>query len=161
MRHFNRRQFFEWMGVIPAAVLGLTRLLHGQARQPAPRAGSRSGVTPNSVSVTITKTDSTTVRGQILAVDPDKISLRPAPRAGQGGDPIPIDVQWKQIKSVSNGLTYQKVLDEWKLKNIDKLCATCHGNRVARCPVCKGTAHDPNGLPRDCAKCNGVHEVEC
>jgi hypothetical protein len=156
MGHVNRRQFVQRMVIVPAAVAALPQLLLGQ-----PGPGNRRGpASPAPVNVIITKTDGSAIRGQILAVDPDRINLKPAPRAGDRGEPAPIDILWKDIKSVSNGLTRQKAIDEWKAANHDKLCETCHGDRVMTCSVCKGTAHDPKSAA-DCPTCKGTLEVAC
>jgi hypothetical protein len=110
--------------------------------------------------ITVTQTDGTVVRGQITSSDPDQIIMQPARKPGEKEDPAPVTIAWKQIKTVSNGLSHQKALDEWKLQHHDQLCPVCHGNRAVLCSVCKGTKHDPASAA-DCKTCKGELLVDC
>jgi hypothetical protein len=110
--------------------------------------------------ITITKTDGTTVRGEIVSSDPDQIVFKPARKPSEKTDPEQINIPWGEIKRVSNGLTQQKALDAWKAQHVEQLCETCHGDRTVLCEVCKGTMHTPESA-KDCPTCKGELLVDC
>jgi hypothetical protein len=109
--------------------------------------------------VTIVKTDGTSIRGQISTSDPDSITIQPAAKPGADAA-SPVVIEWKDIRSVSSGLTQQKALAAWKEQHAGQLCDTCHGDRTVFCPTCKGTGHDP-ASGANCKTCNGALVVEC
>lgn len=115
--------------------------------------------------VIITKTDNSTIRGTILSATPDEITIQPAPRPGArapASEPADdsVVVDWSDVLRVSNGLTRQKVLDEWKQQHKDELCETCHGEHTVFCTTCKGTGHDPQS-GADCTRCKGALALDC
>lgn len=111
--------------------------------------------------VTIFKTDGTSVRGQLGEPGHDFLTITPAPKPGEKPDALqPQKIEWKDIKSVSNGLTPAKSLVGWKAAHRDDLCVTCRGDGVHLCPTCKGTGHDP-ASGKDCHTCHGELLVAC
>jgi hypothetical protein len=110
--------------------------------------------------VVVTKTDGTQMRGQITASDPDQVTVKPAPKAGEKTAGEDVVVTWKEIKAISNGLTQKKALEQWKTEHAADLCEKCGGNRVVTCATCKGTGHDPKSSAA-CKTCNGAMEVKC
>lgn len=118
--------------------------------------------TPVVPMVTVVKTDGTSVRGQLVSADPDKVVVKPAAKLGVKSATAPSDVEltWKDIKTVSNGLTYAKALAAWKQEHLADLCEQCHGERTMLCPTCKGTMHDP-ASGKDCKTCKGELLVDC
>ena len=112
--------------------------------------------------VTVVKLDGTSVRGSIVTVDPDQVTLTPAPKTGPAAT-APSEnlvIEWKEIKSVSNGMTAAKALAAWKETHGTELCGSCHGERTLACATCKGTAHDP-ASGKDCKTCKGELLVDC
>lgn len=99
--------------------------------------------------VTITKADGKTVSGLLLDADRDGLTLKygPAPDEHQ--------LKWAEIKSVSNGLTREKAIQQWKAVHADKLCGKCHGDGYVNCPDCDGTGIDPK-QHKECATCKGT-----
>jgi len=113
----------------------------------------------NNQAITITKTDGTQMKVELLSYDVDHLQVR---NPGERGDFVPIDVSWNDVKTVSDPkITYEKVLTQWKALHRNELCPTCHGNRVVLCDVCRGTYHDPSVLPMDCPTCGGALLVQC
>jgi hypothetical protein len=106
--------------------------------------------------VTVTKANGSTLRGKLTAAGPASITVEVA---GVGATP-PADIAWKYIKSVSNGLTQIKALQQFKAEHADELCDTCHGNTSLVCATCKGTGHDP-ASGKDCKTCKGELLVAC
>jgi hypothetical protein len=138
----------RWYGMMAAALAMVAIAL---------QVGADAGAEKPKPIVTVTKADQSTVRGRLIAYDADVVTLEVGPKAGEGEI---VEVRWDEIAKVSNGLTHAKALDEWKQANADKLCQACHGNRVTRCPDCRGTGHD-HAASADCAKCKGEGEVQC
>jgi hypothetical protein len=108
--------------------------------------------------VAIKKVDGSTVRGRLIASDGLHLSIEPAVDKNTFGDAV--DIAWKDVKTVSNGLTQKKANDAWKAAHKDELCDVCHGERVTVCEVCKGTGHDPESS-KDCKTCKGAQQVAC
>lgn len=108
--------------------------------------------------ITITKTDGTTVKGNLVSAGRDAVSVRPFVKGVAAADAV--DVPWPAIKSVSNGLTRAKAFEQWKTEHKDQLCGDCAGAGQARCGTCKGTGHDP-ASGKDCATCKGELLVAC
>jgi hypothetical protein len=126
----------------------------------APTILSAADVTPKPTMATVFKTDGTSIRGAIESADPDQVVIKPAPKPGHKDDAESVTIPWKQIKSVSNGITQAKLLQAWKVEHKDDLCPTCHGDRTVMCPTCKGTGHDP-ASGKDCPTCKGELLVNC
>ena len=110
--------------------------------------------------VTIFKLDKTSVRGTVVGVDPDAVTIEPAAKPGSAENPAPVVVPWTEIRAVSSGLTQAKAVAQWKQANRDKLCETCRGERTVYCDTCKGTTHDP-AAGKDCPTCEGELLVDC
>lgn len=108
--------------------------------------------------ITITRLDGTTVRGQFVSVDPLVVTVKPHLNPKEFGEPT--SIPWKEIAKVSNGLTHSKVLADWKKEYPERLCTTCHGTLQQTCDVCKGTGHDPESA-KDCATCSGELLTDC
>ena len=106
--------------------------------------------------VIVTKSDNTTVRGQLVAADPDNVTIKPPPNAGAED----VVIQWKDIKRVSSGLTQARALEQWKIEHAGQLCEKCNGDRFITCPTCKGTAKAPASA-KDCKTCGGAMEIKC
>lgn len=120
--------------------------------------------------VGVMKVDGTTVRGTLVSSDPEGVTIQPPTKIVKTGKsakdapapvtPDPVVVAWKDIKAVSNGLTYRKALDVWKAQHLSELCETCRGERMVWCPTCKGTQHDP-AAGKECKTCGGELLVDC
>lgn len=108
--------------------------------------------------VNVKKLDGSVVHGQLVSADGASVSVKPSAEPGKYGDAV--DIQWSEIKSVSNGLTQAKAKAAWKAEHHDDLCDTCHGDRLLPCSVCKGTGHDP-ASSKDCKTCKGAGTVKC
>jgi hypothetical protein len=109
---------------------------------------------PNPI-VTIKKTDGTTVRGQLVSPEPDLLVIKPAGAAAEN-----LTVRWKDIKSVSNGLTQEQAAGQWKELHKDELCPDCHGDRGIPCKDCHGTGFDQSKL-ETCKDCGGAGAFYC
>jgi len=144
------------------AIVGVTFALAA----PSPDHGKPAGP----ALVGVTRNDGSNIRGTIVSVDPDNVTIqppappaRPARKDAPASEPVapPVAViAWKDIRSVSNGLTQRKALDAWKAENHDKLCETCRGERTIYCPTCKGTGHEPTS-GKDCKTCKGELLIDC
>jgi hypothetical protein len=106
--------------------------------------------------VTVTKNDGSIVRGKLTAAGPGSITVEGAGVAATA----PVQIAWRDIKTVSNGLTQAKALSQFKTEHADQLCETCHGSTTLLCATCKGTAHDP-ASGKDCKTCGGELLVTC
>lgn len=143
--------------VITPAVL-IAQQQRGARRGPAPTPSPARAAAP--AIVIVTRTDTTTVRGTLLSSDFDQVVVQPALRPGERTPGEPVTVRWGQILRVSNGLTRQKILDDFKKENHANLCETCHGDRLAFCATCKGTGNEPSSAA-DCTTCKGELLVDC
>src|SRR5688500_11101766 len=76
---------------------------------------------PISAPMTVKKTDGTTVTGQLLTADADSLLILPA------GKKDGISVAWKDVSTVSNGLSRHSAAAMWKHQHQDRLCGTCEG----------------------------------
>jgi hypothetical protein len=143
------------------AILGATTAWVAVAATP-PRHAALTPRPPAVPLVTVLKTDGTRIRGELTASDPDFVTVTPAAQPGHAADAPadPVTVAWKEIRSLSNGLTQAKAFTQWKQAHHDQLCETCHGDRTVLCPTCKGTGHDP-ASSKDCPTCHGELLVEC
>ncbi len=122
--------------------------------------------------VTVTKADGSTVKGGITSCTPELLTVLPAPKpapkvkpagktpAADPPKPDPVQVAWKDVRHVSNGLNLRLALDAWMAQHPQELCPTCRGERTVMCPTCKGTNHDPAGRG-DCKTCHGELLVAC
>jgi len=102
--------------------------------------------------VTVIKKDKTTTHGQLIAVEPSQIKVQT-----KEGD---ILIAWADIRSVSNGLTRAKAIEQFRKEHPDQICSTCLGDGDIRCATCKGTGHDPASA-KDCPTCKGELLVDC
>ncbi|MDB5328847.1 MAG: hypothetical protein JWM57_4416 [Phycisphaerales bacterium] len=101
--------------------------------------------------VTVVKNDKTSINGEFVEATPAGVTLKSL--KGDAGL-----VPWADIKSVSNGLTHQKIVDDWKTSHAELLCDTCKGNGETKCETCHGTGVDPaNAKP--CEKCKGTGDL--
>ncbi len=107
--------------------------------------------------VAIKKADGSVVRGQLVASDGAKVTVKPAEGKTFGE---PVNVAWADVKSVGNGLTRQKAVAVWKIEHKGQLCDDCHGEALANCDVCKGTGHAPESSA-DCKTCKGGMTIAC
>ena len=107
--------------------------------------------------VTVTKTDGSTVRGRLASSDPKSLSVVPVVR-GAPGDPV--EVPWSEVKTVSNGLTRERAIDQWKRTHPEDRCDDCKGQGAAPCATCKGTGRDVASAA-DCPTCHGELLVAC
>src|SRR2546423_1248536 len=111
--------------------------------------------------VTVTKTDKTTIRGTLGDVTPQEVNLTTIPRSStQPAQGEQVKIAWSDIKSVSNGLTQQKVIELWKRDHPDDACPDCHGEGKVVCPTCHGTGRDP-AAAKDCPTCHGAETIPC
>jgi hypothetical protein len=104
--------------------------------------------------VIVTQKDGKTkVIGEIASADGEKIVVKP-----EGADSV--ELKWENVQKVSNGLTQQAAAKRWKEQNADKICPTCHGDKVVACQKCGGTGKDP-ATKAPCKTCNATGEVKC
>src|SRR5436190_14388918 len=75
------------------------------------------------VNVTVIKTDGSNVRGQLNAFDLKGVTVQKLVKNQPSGDQVTI--AWADIKSVSNGLTRAKAIEQWKKEHPEDLCETC------------------------------------
>jgi hypothetical protein len=113
----------------------------------APR--EKPAAAPRQPTVTVTTKDGKTVRGTLESADPDHVTVKPSPKAE------PVEISWDDITRVTNGLTREKVIEQYKKDHPDKLCKDCGGDGVAACATCHGTGFDPTQLTT-CPECNGA-----
>ena len=119
--------------------------------KPAPPAAA-AGATPATQRlpmVIVTQADGTTARGQLVSADVDNVIVRANDKAE------PLTIPWTSIKRVSNGLTQPQAVAAWKELHKNELCDTCHGDRVMRCPACRGSGVDQTKLT-PCDQCEGT-----
>src|SRR5678816_1160730 len=72
----------------------------------APR--EKSAATPRQPTITVTTKDGKTVRGTLENADPEHVTVKPSPK----GEPV--ELPWSDITRVSNGLTREKVIEQYK-----------------------------------------------
>jgi hypothetical protein len=147
-----------------AALVALTAALSAAWADTTPITSSTM-----SVPVTVARAGGATVKGTITECTPELLKVQPAPKprpvnAKPGTPdpptPDPVEVPWKDVRHVSNGLTARLALEIWKAQHANQLCPTCRGERTVMCPVCKGTNHDP-AAAADCKTCHGELLVDC
>jgi hypothetical protein len=126
------------------------------AAAPAQTAAPKAPAAPPIVS--IKKADGSNLRGRLVASDGLHLTIEPAVDKNTFGDPV--EVPWKDVKAISNGLTQKKANDAWKAAHTDELCDVCHGEHVSVCETCKGTGHDP-ASSKDCKTCKGAQQLPC
>ena len=119
-----------------------------------PAAQKPAAPKPNPI-VTIKKTDGTTVRGQLISPEPDLVIIKPPGAAVEN-----VTVRWKEIKSISNGLTREQSAAQWKELHKDALCPDCHGDRGVPCKDCGGAGFDQAKL-ETCKDCGGAGAFYC
>jgi len=93
------------------------------------------------------------VIGELVSADGDKVVVKPE-------DEENVELKWSDIQKVSNGLTQVVAAQRWKALNADKVCPTCHGDRVIACPKCGGTGKDAVAKAL-CKNCNGTGQAKC
>jgi len=108
--------------------------------------------------ITITKSDGTTVRGQLDTADLKSVSVTQLVKGKPEGEKATI--AWADIKSISNGMTRQRVIDQWKKDHVEDRCADCKGEGKVACPSCKGTGRD-HASAKDCPTCHGEETIPC
>lgn len=99
--------------------------------------------------VIIFETGGKSVSGELTEITPAQVTVKPSPLAK------PVTVAWANIQRLSNGMTRQKVVDDWRKNHVELLCDTCHGDGTTDCPTCHGTGVDP-AQAKPCEKCNGI-----
>ena len=104
-------------------------------------------------SVIVTLNDGKKQIGELVQCDGDKIVVRDA----DGKDAT---IPWTDIKRMSNGLTAEKAAARWREQNADKVCPTCHGDKVTACPQCKGSGKGANAKVK-CRTCLGTGVAKC
>ena len=108
--------------------------------------------------ITVTKRDGTVLKGQFTASDPKGVSVQPI--AKNAADGTVVVVPWTEIKSVSNGLTRQKAIDQWKKEHPEDRCTDCRATGHVDCAACKGTGRDASSA-KQCATCKGEQTTPC
>jgi hypothetical protein len=98
--------------------------------------------------VTIKKADGTTVAGELMWADHDGVGVRATPKAEA------VLVPWKNVTSISNGLTRQTAINKWKEKHKELLCGVCQGDRTVKHEACGGTGIATE-TKKDCQTCKG------
>jgi hypothetical protein len=141
-----RMQGFGWAFI--ACFFGLALIV--VAAEPNARNRPDAPPTPAlPTRVTVTKSDGKMLAGTITAADHDGINLTYGPKSEN------LHFAWSEVKSISNGLTRDKAIAQWKQEHADKLCAKCNGERTLVCTDCKGTGIDPK-QQKECQKCHGT-----
>src|SRR5688572_28573604 len=97
------------MAIAPALLIAQQQ--RGGRRGPAPAPAPARAAAP--VIVIVTKLDNSTVRGTIVSSDFNQIVVQPALRPNERTPGEPVTLRWGEILRVSNGLTRQKVLDDY------------------------------------------------
>lgn len=128
-----------------ALVVGLVVLAAG-AETPSNTAKPKTPTGPQRV--TVTKVGGKMLSGTLAATDLDGVHLQYGPKAEV------LDIPWSDVKSLSNGMTHDKFVADWKAEHANQLCDKCHGDRFLPCPDCKGTGIDPK-QKAECATCKG------
>ena len=99
--------------------------------------------------VTVTKVGGKALSGILASTDLDGIHIKFGPKGEL------VDIPWADVKSISNGLTHDKYVANWKADHAGALCEKCHGDRFVPCPDCKGTGIDAKQR-RECKTCKGT-----
>src|SRR5690349_11111261 len=110
-----------------------TALLLAPALAQQPRQRPSATKTALAPIVTVIQNDGSTARGRLTGIDVDHLTLTP-PVTTTDPSPQPVTLSWADVKSVSNGLTRAKVLDDWRKEHYADLCPTCLGMRTLSCP---------------------------
>jgi len=151
-------------GILIGFVIGLIGAMSAMALAQARRAPTAPAEVkpPPAPYVNVTRTDGTVVKGHLTASDPAGVTVVPPSPPGKDANE-PVVIKWPDVTKVSNGLTRAKVLEQWRGDQTlrGQLCADCKGDGRVVCVTCKGTAHDPAKLPKDCATCKGELLVDC
>src|SRR6476659_1446392 len=98
--------------------------------------------------VTVICKDGKTVRGTLESADPNELVLKTVPKGEQE------KVAWSDITRVSNGLTREKAIEQFKKDHPDDICKVCGGDGMAPCASCHGTGFDQAKLVA-CDQCGG------
>lgn len=117
-----------------------------------------AAATPRIVTVTVTKSDNTTVRAQVSTIDPKAVTIQPLVKNQPDGSPLTIP--WAEIKSLSNGMTRERVIKMHMKDHPDDVCTECRGEGKVACATCKGSGRD-RASAKDCATCHGQETVAC
>ena len=104
---------------------------------------------PAAERVTVKRANGTTVAGELMWSYHDGVGIRPSPKAD------PVLVPWKDVASVSNGLTRRAAIAKWKQRHADNLCGDCQGDRSTKHEPCEGTGVAPE-TKKPCATCKGT-----
>ncbi len=142
--------------VLALLTLSAATLVRGQVEaKPAKPAAAK----PAPI-VTITKTDGSLVRGRLTSSDPEQVTLQLVAAGKPAAEGETVNVSWRDVTRVSNGLTRAEAVEAFKAAHAGQLCGTCHGSAMIACATCKGTAHDP-AAGKDCKTCGGELLVDC
>jgi hypothetical protein len=142
-----RMHLARWM-LIGAAVMALAAAPQRE-RQPAQPQGPKQPV------VTVICKDGKTVRGTLESADPNEVVIKTVPKGEQE------KLAWSDITRVSNGLTREKAIEQFKKEHPDDLCKVCGGDGIAPCATCHGTGFDQSKLVK-CDQCGGSGVIsEC
>ena len=184
IRRRNHIRIANWAGAIVATAV-LTVLAIGSSRAGQPLTAGSVGP---GAAVTVATDDGRSIKGTIQSDTPELLVVLPMPRpapkplpaVGESGGrqrmmeqqmqlqrsqqqpppPEPVQLPWKSVERVSNGLTARLALDIWQAQHAAELCPTCHGERTVWCPVCQGTNHDPAAAAA-CKTCHGELLLPC
>src|SRR5687768_2916546 len=99
----------------------------------APPPGKRRNNTkkpPKRPMVMVSCKDGTTVRGTIESADPERIVVKAVPKGET------VEVPWDNITRVSNGLTREKVIAQYRKEHPEHICKDCGGDGMAACASC-------------------------
>ena len=114
--------------------------------------------------VTVTRTDGSSLRGRLTASDPKAITVTPIARPKTRTEPEQlgeaVQLAWGEIKSISSGLTRQRVIEQWKKEHPEDHCETCRASGRSECAACKGSGRDA-AAAGDCPTCKGAQTVAC
>jgi hypothetical protein len=157
------------MGVIVGLVVSTVNAGGAGGIKSGPGAGAPKpppAEDPNEPRITVTWATGQAQPAFFISADPDGVKLRIA--MGKEAQVYP----WEKIKRLSNGVTREKVVADWKTQHASELCDTCHGDRVSPCESCKGTGVksdeqkpcdkcEGKGTTGDCKKCKTTGAIEC
>lgn len=107
--------------------------------------------------VMLTPTDGKAISGELIKANRDQVVLK----VGEGDAANETVFSWDKIKKISNGLTREKILQEWAKENPEKVCADCKGEGKVICPKCNGKSFLVDQEKVACTKCAGTGLMPC
>lgn len=107
--------------------------------------------------VMLSLNDGKNVSGDLVKADKEKVIVK----VGEGDQAKEVAYPWEAVRKVSNGLTRDKIMQQWSKDNPDLVCADCKGEGKNVCPKCNGKGFLPDAPKVACTKCLQTGFIKC